>query len=208
MSYPVTLNVEPAMQFRNRATTALRLFLALPHLLLVGGIAIAVASSRDGRTTFGGDWGIIGIFVIFLTIVSWFSIVFAGHHSTGIRQFTRFYLQWRARAMAYVMLLTDAYPPFGEGRHTVSLEIEEPPLPRDRGSVALRLFLAIPHFIVLVFIMIAWCFTTVIAWFAILFTGAYPPGLYEFGLGAMRWRMRVDTYLLLMVDQYPPFSLE
>lgn len=46
------------------------------------------------------------------------------------------------------------------------------------------------------------------AWFAILFTGRYPKGLYDFGVGAMRWRLRVEAYVLLLVDEYPPFSLE
>ncbi len=46
-----------------------------------------------------------------------------------------------------------------------------------------------------------------VAWFAILFTGAYPQSLYAFGVGALTWRLRVEAYLLLMVDDYPPFSL-
>ena len=70
-----------------------------------------------------------------------------------------------------------------------------------------RLFLAIPHFIVLFFVMLAWAITTIVAWFAILFTGTYPLGLYEFGVGALRWLLRVQAYLLLLVDDYPPFSL-
>jgi len=60
---------------------------------------------------------------------------------------------------------------------------------------------------VLVFVLLAWGFTTVIAWFSILFTGSYPEGLYDFGVGALRWRIRVEAYFLLMVDEYPPFSL-
>ena len=80
-------------------------------------------------------------------------------------------------------------------------------VPRNRLTVAFRLFLAIPHFIALTFVLLAWCLTTVAAWFIILFTGAYPSGLYEFGVGALRWRLRVEAYMLLMVDEYPPFSL-
>src|SRR5206468_5382523 len=53
-----------------------------------------------------------------------------------------------------------------------------------------------------------WCITTVVAWFLILFTGEYPAGLYEFGLGSFRWLIRLEAYLLLLVDEYPPFSLE
>ena len=79
---------------------------------------------------------------------------------------------------------------------------------RHRLSIALRLIYVIPHAIVLFFLMIAWCFTTIAAWFVILFTGAYPKALFDFGVGAMRWRLRVEAYMLLMVDDYPPFSLE
>jgi Domain of unknown function (DUF4389) len=79
--------------------------------------------------------------------------------------------------------------------------------PRDRLTVALRILLVLPHLIVLFFVILAWCFTTVAAWFAILFTGAYPQGMYDFGVGALRWLLRVHAYLLLMVDDYPPFSL-
>jgi hypothetical protein len=60
---------------------------------------------------------------------------------------------------------------------------------------------------VLVFVLVAWGVTTIVAWFAILFTGRYPQGLYAFGVGVLRWRIRVESYALLMVDEYPPFSL-
>jgi hypothetical protein len=58
------------------------------------------------------------------------------------------------------------------------------------------------------FLAIAWAFTTAFAWLSILFTGTYPPGLYRFGVGMLRWNMRVDSYLLLLHDDYPPFSFE
>jgi len=60
---------------------------------------------------------------------------------------------------------------------------------------------------VLFFVLVAWCLTTIAAWFIILFTGAYPKSLYEFGAGALRWLLRVQSYMLLLVDDYPPFSL-
>lgn len=82
------------------------------------------------------------------------------------------------------------------------------PFHGDRATVAVRLILAIPHFCVLFFLGIGWFFTTVFAWFAILFTGSYPEGLLPFGLGVMRWTLRLEAYLLLLVDEYPPFSLE
>jgi hypothetical protein len=74
-------------------------------------------------------------------------------------------------------------------------------------SVGFRLLLGIPHYFVLFFVLCAWWVTTVIAWFAILITGQYPQGLYDFGAGALRWLIRVEAYTLLIVDEYPPFSL-
>ena len=106
------------------------------------------------------------------------------------------------------MLLEDPYPPFGDAPYPASIEILDPAGPRNRLSIALRLLYAIPHFIVLCFVLIGWGFTTIAAWFVILFTGSYPKALFDFGVGAMRWRLRVEAYMLLMVDDYPPFSLD
>ena len=66
----------------------------------------------------------------------------------------------------------------------------------------------IPHVIVLFFLGIAFFIVTVIAWFAILFTGSYPEGVYPFAIGCLRWSLRVESYVLLMRDEYPPFSFE
>jgi hypothetical protein len=68
--------------------------------------------------------------------------------------------------------------------------------------------LAIPHFIVLIFLWIAAIVAVVIAWFAVLFTGRYPRGLFDFVEGVMRWGNRVVGYALVLVtDKYPPFTL-
>lgn len=208
MPYPVSVSVEPSLANRNRLTTAFRLILAIPHLILVGGIGFGAVTQHGGsRTTVGFEGGLLGAVGIFLAVVSWFTIVFAGTHIAGIREFTSFYLRWRVRALAYFMLLEDAYPPFGEGPYPASIEIVDPVGSRDRLTVGLRLILAIPQFIVVFFVLVAWGVATIAAWFSILFTGNYPRGLYEFGVGALRWRLRVESYLLLMVDEYPPFSL-
>ena len=208
MPYPVSVTVEAALTNRNRLTTAFRLILAIPHLILVGGIGFgSAAGGNDGSTSAGSDYGLLGAVAAFLAIVSWFTIVIAGTHIVGVRQFTTFYMRWRVRALAYFMLLEDAYPPFGDAPYPASIDIVDPAGPRNRLTVALRLLLAVPHFVVLVFVLAAWGLTTIAAWFIILFTGTYPRGLYEFGIGALRWRLRVDAYLLLLVDEYPPFSL-
>ena len=210
MAYPVSIDVSPLVTGRNRLTTAFRLILAIPHLILVGGVGMGIgtASRGDNRTTVGGETGLLGAVAAFLAVVSWFTIVITGRQILGIRQFTAFYLRWRVRALSYVMLLEDDYPPFGDAPYPAAIDLVDPPEPRNRLTVAFRLFLAIPHFIVLFFILLAWTLTSVVAWFAILITGRYPQVLYPFGVGALRWRLRVESYLLLMVDEYPPFSLE
>jgi len=208
MPYPVSINVERAIANRNRLTTAFRFFLAIPHLILVGPVSLGIAWHWDRNTTIGGQGGLLGAVAFFLAIVSWFTIVLAGTHLIGIRQFTTFYMRWRLRAVAYFMLLEDPYPPFGDAPYPAAIEIVDPIAPRDRLTVGLRLLLAIPHYIVLFFILLGWGITTIVAWFAILFTGSYPEGLYNFGVGALRWLLRVEAYLLLLIDEYPPFSLE
>ena len=85
------------------------------------------------------------------------------------------------------MLLEDRYPPFGDAPYPASLSIVDPVGPRDRLTVGFRLLLVIPHVFVLIFLVFAWWVTTIVAWFAILFTGEYPQGLYAFGVGSLRW---------------------
>ena len=209
MAYPVSITIEPQPAERDRLATAIRLILAIPHLLLVGGIGIGFAanSSRRDILSFGGETGLLGGIAFLLAFISWITIVFTNEHFTPIRRYTRFYLRWRVRALSYVMLLTDRYPPFGDGPHPAALTFVDPVTPRDRLSVGLRVILALPHFIVLFFVLCGWWVTTAISWFAILITGRYPAGLYDFGAGALRWLIRVEAYMLLMVDDYPPFSL-
>ena len=209
MAYPVNITVQPALRNRNRLTTFFRFFLAIPHIILVGGAAFGLGSGMGGggRFSIGTEGGLLGAVAAFLAIISWFTIVIAGAHILGIRQFTHFFMRWRVRAIAYLMLFRDEYPPFGDEPYPASIEIVDPAGERDRLTVAFRLILAIPHFIVLVFVMFGWCITTILAWFAIVLTGDYPQGLWDFGVGTMRWMLRVQAYMLLMVDEYPPFSL-
>lgn len=198
--YPVTYEVEPQLTDRNRLTVAFRIILAIPHLLLVGGPGMgfaigAGAWNDDGGFRFSGfgSNGVIGIAAVVAAIVAWFAILFTRSHPRGIWDFTHYYMRWRARAVAYVALLRDEYPPFGDGAYPVTYSVEYPEERKDLLSVALRIIYVIPHVIVLFFVGIAWFVTVVIAWFAILFTGNYPEGLYKFAQGYLRWTIRVDT---------------
>lgn len=217
-SYPITYDVEPQHTERNRLTVAFRIILAIPQWLLVGGpggSGINLGSVwgwRHARWAFVGGIGsgVLGVAAGVMAIISWFAIVFTGKQPRGLWDFTNFFMRWRANAVAYMALLRDEYPPFGpgDGSYPVSFSVAGFPETRDRWSVGLRLIYAIPQFIVLFFLGIAWAITVIIAWFAILFTGRYPEGLYTFGVGYMRWSLRVEAYLLLMRDEYPPFSLD
>jgi len=206
--YPVTLTVEPAITARNRLTTGFRLILAIPHIILVGGVGFSAGrNAGGGNSSFGGETGLLGAVAVFLAVVSWFTIVIGGQHITGIRQFTQFFLRWKVRALAYTMLFVDQYPPFGDLPYPAGVTVVDPTEPRDRVSVGFRLLLGIPHFILLFFLVSAWWIVSIVAWVMILFTGEYPRGLSDFALGVFRWFIRVEAYMLLLVDEYPPFSL-
>jgi hypothetical protein len=199
MSYPVGVTVAVQETGRQRLTSAFRPLLAIPHALLVGPV---YWSSRSGGAGFLGGAAYV------MSIVSWCLLLVTGEQPRGIREFSLYYLRWRTRALAYMALFVDLYPPFGEGDYPAAIEVGEPPAMRDRTSIALRLLYAIPHLVLLVFLVVCWFITTVIAWLAILFTGEYPASLAPFGVGVMRWMLRVEAYLLLLVDEYPPFALE
>jgi len=206
--YAVSVAVQPQLANRNRLTSAFRLILAIPHLIVVGNVGVGFAFRTSGRdvTVLGGETGLLGGVVWILAIVSWVTIVIGGEHINAVRRLTRFYLRWRVRALAYTMLLQDAYPPFGDGPYPATLTIADPPAIRDRVSVGLRIVLAIPHFIVLALLMLGWWVTAAVSWLLILVSGEYPEPFYTFGVGALQWLVRVEAYMMLMTDEYPPFS--
>src|SRR5918912_3289410 len=105
--------------------------------------------------------------------------------------------------------MSDRYPSTDE-EQSVHLELDYPNVRRDlnRWMPLVKWFLAIPHYVVLLFLGIAAGVAVIIAWFAILFTGRYPRSLFTFVEGVMRWGLRVEAYAMLLVtDRYPPFRL-
>jgi hypothetical protein len=214
-AYPVTFEVEPQIADRNRVTTFFRIILAIPHLFLVGGPGLAGGggtSQQDGALsaivallTFGVLAFVAGI----MTIISWFAIVITGKDPRGLWDFRANVMRWRGRSNAYIALLRDEYPPFAfeDAGYPSRVVLNDYPQTRNRMTVLLRLFFLIPHVIVLIFLDIAWAVTLIIAWFAILITGSYPEGLYNFAVGVMRWHFRLEAYGTLLNDEFPPFSL-
>lgn len=210
-TYPVTVSVLADTEDRNRLTTFFRFFLSIPHLILVGA-PVAMVTSIGWSTEQGWDFeygsgGVLGAVAGVGAVISWFAILFTGRHPEGLWKLGSFYLRWRVRAVAYLTLLRDEYPPFGDGPYPAELVLAMPDGERDRLTVALRFFLAIPHLLVVWLLSLAWAFSTALAWIGILLTGRYPETLYGFALGVLAWTIRVEAYMLLLRDEYPPFTL-
>lgn len=209
--YPVSYEIVRPERY-NRLTVAFRLILAIPQLILVGGSGYLTFWLNRGNGAgrffgFGLNGGLLGAVLFLLTFFAWFAILFTARYPDSMRDFCLMIFRWQQNVTAYVYLLAAPYPPFGDKPYVLQLAVE-PPVVRNRLTVAFRIFLAIPHFIALFFLGIAWGLVTVIAWFAILFTGQYPEAFYGFSVGVARWSARVSAYMLLFVDEYPPFTLE
>jgi hypothetical protein len=206
--YPARLEIDYPDQL-DRVTTFFRLIWALPiviilSLLTATGNEIVVKESGEQLTTTGG--GIAGgLFVATLLM-----IVFRQRYPRWWFDFALELNRFSTRVGAYMGLLTDRYPSTVE-HQSVHLEIDYPDVEQDlnRWLPLVKWLLAIPHYIVLVFLVVAAIVAVFMAWFAILFTGRYPRGLFDFVVGVGRWFLRVGAYATLLVtDRYPPFSLQ
>ena len=197
--YPVTVNIPVPQEARKRLSVALRPLLSIPHAILVGPIYWSL------RT---GGLGLVGAAAYVLAFVSWVTLLVSRRHLDEIRAFSLLYLRWRLRAVAYMGLLRDEFPPFGDGAYPTSVEVVAPEGPRDPWSIAFRPILALPHLVLLAILFVAGFLATVAAWIVIVVTGEHPEPLYTFSAGITRWAIRVEAYLLLLVDEFPPFSFE
>lgn len=209
-THPVAITVRPALTARNRLTCAFRPILAIPHLILVGGPAAFalcwLGESQGEHVNWSAGGGALGAVAVVTAIIVWVANLFGARFPDGLWRLSAYYMRWRVRAVAYLAMLRDEYPPFGDGSYPAVLTLNQPDEPRDRLSIFLRPILALPHIVTLWALGIAWAITSIVAWFAILFTGNYPRMLYEFGVDVFRWSTRVEAYLLLLRDEYPPFS--
>ena len=197
----------------NRVTTAFRIILIIPIAFVLSVLsAYAVSSTtlvtRSGEvltevTRTGG--GIVGA-LFFATLLM---ILFRQRYPRWWFDFALQFHRFSARVAAYGALLTDRYPSTVE-EQSVHLDIDYPDAEHDlnRWLPLVKWFLVIPHLVVLFFLFIGAFFAVVIAWFAILFTGRYPRGLFDYVVGVSRWALRVSAYATLLVtDRYPPFRL-
>jgi hypothetical protein len=202
--YPVQFAVEYPDRPLNRLTTAFRPFVAIPILIVVvlieGVSADWTEQARDVNVgTFGG--------ILFLPALV--MIVFRRKYPRWWFDFNLELQRLTNRVSAYLALMDDRYPSTDEKQY-VTLEIPYPDAERDlnRWLPLVKWLLAIPHYVVLLFLWLAALFVAIAAWFAILFTGRFPRGLFDFIEGVLRWTNRVQAYaLLLATDRYPPFRL-
>jgi hypothetical protein len=196
--YPLQLAVDYPDRELNRMSTAFRIFAAIPILIVAGLL-----------TTAGWHWtlAIGGAGVLFLPTL--LMIVFRQKYPRWWYDWNLELLRFVNRVGIYLALMDDRYPSTDE-KQSLTLEFAYPDVQRDlnRWLPLVKWLLAIPHYIVLVFLWIAAFFVVVFAWFAILFTGRYPRGMFEFVEGVLRWENRVTAYAFLLVtDRYPPFRL-
>jgi hypothetical protein len=137
-------------------------------------------------------------------------IIFAQVYPRWWFDFSRELTRFETRVGAYLVLLTDQYPSTVE-EQSIHLEIDYPDVKTDlnRWMPLFKWLLAIPHYFVLAFLAVGAIFAVIFAWFAIMVTGQYPRALFDYVVGVSRWGLRVAAYsVLLVTDQYPPFSLD
>jgi len=204
-TYPVQFSVDYPDRPLNRLTSAFRIFVAIPILIVLGSVSGGVwtQSYKHGWTFAGAGAG----GVLFLGPL--LMILFRG-------KYPRWWFDWNLelqrftnRVVAYVLLMDDRYPATDQ-QQAVHLDYPDPDGGRalNRWLPLVKWLLAIPHVIVLALLWIALVVVVFIAWIAILFTGRYPRKLFGFVEGVIRWGARVVAYAFVLVtDRYPPFRL-
>jgi len=204
-TYPVSLLVDYPDRELNRLTSFFRLIVIIPIAIILY-LVIGAASESAGDHKWVVNLSAGGV----LFLATMLMLVFR-------QKYPRWWFDWNialtkfgTRVGAYTALLRDEYPSTDE-EQAVHIEIPYPDARNDlnRWLPLVKWLLALPHYIILFFLGIAAIFVVIVAWFAILFGGRYPKGLFDFVVGVMRWSLRVMAYAaLLTTDEYPPFTLK
>jgi hypothetical protein len=202
--YPIRFAVEYPDRRLDRLSTAFRIFVAIPILIVVASVSGGefIRTAEDGRRTVLAAGG-------FLFLGPLLMIVFR-------QKYPRWWFDWNLqlarfsnRVGAYLALMDDRYPSTDDVQ-AVRLELPYPDASQElnRWLPLVKCVLALPHYFVLAFLYLALLVTVTISWFAILFSGRYPRGLFDFAEGVLRWTNRVIAYAFFLVtDRYPPFRL-
>lgn len=208
-SYPASLEIDYPPKL-DRLTTFFRVFWAIPALVIL--VLITAGSSGDssmneaGKEMSASGGGIL----TGLCVATALMILFRQRYPRWWFDFALELNRFATRVGAYLFLLTDQYPSTVE-KQSVHMDVVYPDVKQDlnRWLPLVKWLLALPHYFILIAITLAAAVITIIAWFAILFNGRYPKGLFDFVVGVGRWNLRVYAYaFLLTTDQYPPFSLK
>lgn len=199
-SYPIQLDIEYPDRKMNRWTTFFRLILAIPILFLFYVVALSFIQLPQEKPI------ALNNFLIFAPLIM--ILLF--------KKYPKWWFDWNVelyrfalRVSTYVLLLTDQYPSTDQ-HQTVTFNVVYPqPSDLNRFMPLVKWILAIPHAIILIILGIFSILVSIVAWFAILFTGRYPKSIFDFVVGVFRWNARVFGYcILLFTDKYPPFSLK
>lgn len=197
----------------DRVSTAFRIILIIPIAAVLSALTATATStvtvvtetgqvlSEVSRTGGGVAAGLFGATLLM--------IVFRRRYPRWWFDFALEFNRFAARVMAYGALLSDQYPSTVD-RQAVRLDVDYPDAERtlNRWLPLVKWLLVIPHVIVLAFLFVGALGAVVFAWFAILVTGRYPRGLFDYVVGVGRWALRVSAYsTLLVTDRYPPFRL-
>jgi Domain of unknown function (DUF4389) len=202
--YPVRFSVDYPDRSLDRLTSALRVFTIIP-------IAIVLASIGGYGDYTGGGGGravaIGGTGLLFIPPL--LMIVFRQKYPRWWFDWNLQMLRFTNRVGVYFALMDDRYPATDE-QQAVRLDFGYPDAREglNRWLPLVKWLLAIPHYIVLLFLYLGAFFAVIAAWLAILFTGRYPRGIFDYVEGVIRWHNRVVGYAFVLVtDEYPPFRL-
>ena len=206
--YKARLNIDYPEKL-DRITTFFRVIWIVPIVTILSLLTVtgnSTMNSQTGEQIGGSGAGITAGLFVATTLMLVFRMIYPRWWFDFARELTCF----STRVGAYLFLLTDRYPSTVD-EQSVHLEIDYPNINQDlnRWLPLIKWLLAIPHYIVLAVLGLLVLVVSIIAWFAIIFTGRYPPGYFNYVVGVFRWSLRVTAYAFLLVtDRYPPFSLK
>ena len=212
--YPVAFFVDYPERL-SRVSTAFRLILVIPILVVLAVLVEPDAFDTGGLTA---RFAVRPYFDVTVPSVMPFASVLILAPALMIlfrQKYPRWWFDWNLQVLrfnnrinVYLLLLRDEYPSTDE-EQAVRLDMRYPDAAQlNRWLPLVKWLLAIPHLIVLFFLTIGAIFAAIFAWFAIVFTGRYPRGFFDYVEGVMRWHLRVQAYAFILVtDQYPPFRL-